>query len=71
MRLLEFMMESQHDMAFEYFQDVPRRTASDNVLGAKAFNIAGDLKNDGINVNLHPWFTNFLTKNLLLIQKQE
>ena len=30
----------QHDMSYGYFKDLARRTASDNVLKDKAFNIA-------------------------------
>ena len=34
----------QHDMAYEDFKDLARRTASDNVLRDKAFNIAKNPK---------------------------
>ena len=37
----------QHDMAYGYFKDLERRTASDKVLGDKAFNIAKNRKYDG------------------------
>ena len=37
----------QHDMAFANFKDLVRRTASDNVLRNKAFDIAKNSKNDG------------------------
>ena len=37
----------QHDMAYEDFKDLARRTASDNVLRDKVFNIARNLKYDG------------------------
>ena len=37
----------QYDMAHEDFKDLARRTASDNVLIDKAFNIAKNLKYDG------------------------
>ena len=37
----------QHDMAYEDFKDLARRTASDNVLRDKAFNIAKSPKHDG------------------------
>ena len=37
----------QHDMAYGDFKDLPRRTASDNVLRDKAFNIAKNSKYDG------------------------
>ena len=37
----------QHNMAYEDFKDLARRTTSDKVLRDKAFNIARDLKYDG------------------------
>ena len=37
----------QHDMAYEDFKDLPRRTASDKVLHGKVFNIAKNPKDDG------------------------
>ena len=37
----------QHDMAYRYFKDLARRTASDKVLRDKAFNIAKNFKYDG------------------------
>ena len=37
----------QHDMAYGDFNDIARRTASDNVLRDKAFNIAKNPKYDG------------------------
>ena len=37
----------QHDMAYGDFKDLARRTASDNVLRGKAFNIAKNPKYDG------------------------
>ena len=37
----------QHDMAYGDFKDLRRRTAADNVLRDKAFNIAKNLKYDG------------------------
>ena len=36
----------QHDMAYGDFKDLARRTASDNVLRDKAFNIAKNSKYD-------------------------
>ena len=36
----------QHDMAYGDFKDLPRRTASDNVLRYKAFNLAKNPKCD-------------------------
>ena len=38
---------SQHDMAYGDFKDLKRRTASNNTLRDKAFNIAKNLKYDG------------------------
>ena len=37
----------QNDMAYGYFKDLERRTASDKVLRDKAFNIAKNPKYDG------------------------
>ena len=37
----------QHDVAYGDFKDLPRTTASDKVLGDKAFNIAKKPKYDG------------------------
>ena len=37
----------QHDMAYAKAKDLVRRTQSDKVLRAKAFNIASDPKYDG------------------------
>ena len=37
----------QHDMAYGDFKDLAKRTAADNVLRDKAFNIAKDPKYDG------------------------
>ena len=37
----------QHDMAYEDFKDLARRTTSDNVLRDKAFNITKNPKYDG------------------------
>ena len=37
----------QHDMAYEDFKDLARRTASDKVLRDKAFDIAKNPKYDG------------------------
>ena len=38
----------QHDTAYGNFKDLPQRTASDETLCNKAFNIARNLKHDGI-----------------------
>ena len=37
----------QHDMAYDDFKDLARKTASNKVLRDKAFNIAKNSKNDG------------------------
>ena len=37
----------QHEMAYEDFKGLPRRTASDKVLCDQAFNIAKNQKYDG------------------------
>ena len=37
----------QHDMAYGDFKDLAKRTAADNVLRDKTFNIAKDPKYDG------------------------
>ena len=38
----------QHDTAYGDFKDLPQRTASDETLCNEAFNIARNLKHDGI-----------------------
>ena len=38
---------SQHDITYENFKDLPRITASDEVLRDKTFNIARNPKHDG------------------------
>ena len=37
----------QHDITYEDFKDLTRRTASDKILRDKSFNIAKNPKNDG------------------------
>ena len=54
-------------MAYEDFNDLTRRTASDKILRKKAFNIAKNSKNDGKGV-LPRWFKIFLIKNPLCSQ---
>ena len=44
----------QHDMAYGDFKDIARRTASDNILRDKAFNIAKYPKYDGYQRELAP-----------------
>ena len=43
----------QHDMAYEDFKDIARRTASDKVLRYKAFDIAKNPKYDGYQLGLN------------------
>ena len=47
----------QCDLAYGYFKDLPRRTASEKVLCDKAFNIAKNLKFGGYRRGLAQWFT--------------
>ena len=44
-------------------KDLAKRTASDKVLGNKAFNIAKNLKYDKYQEILLLWFLNFFIKN--------
>ena len=53
----------QHDMSYEGFKDLARRTASDKVLGDKVFNIAKTLNMIDIKESLLLWFTKFLIKS--------
>ena len=54
----------QHDMAYGDFKDLKRRTASDNILRDKVFNIAKkNLNMMGIKEDLLLWFINFLIKS--------
>ena len=52
----------QHDMAYEYFKDLARRTATDKVSRDKAFNIAKDPKYDGYQRGLASMFYTFFDK---------
>ena len=52
----------QHDMAYEDFQDLSRRTASDKVLRDKAFNIAKNPKYDGYQRGLASMVYKFFDK---------
>ena len=49
----------QHDMKYEDFKDLARRTASDKVLRDKAFNIAKNPKYDGYQRGLAFMVYNF------------
>ena len=53
----------QHDMAQRDFKDSARKTASDKVLGDKAFNIAKDPKYDGYERSLAAMVYKFFDKN--------
>ena len=60
----------QHDMVYGDFKYIARRTASDNVLRNKAFNIAKDPKYDGYQRGLPSMvYTFFDTKSALLPDK--
>ena len=52
----------QYDMAYGDFKDLEKRTASDNVLRDKAFNIVKILNMTDIKEDLLLWFPNFLIK---------
>ena len=54
----------QHDMAYGNFKDLKRRTAADNVLRDKAFNIAKNPKYDGYQRDLASMVYTFLIKRL-------
>ena len=53
----------QHDLAYGGFKDLTRRTASDQILHDKAFNIAKKPKYDRYQRGLASLFINFLIKN--------
>ena len=52
----------QHDMAYEDFKDLEKRTASDKVLRDKAFNIAKNPKYDGYQRGLASMVYQFFDK---------
>ena len=52
----------QYDMAYGDFKDLEKRTASDNILRDKAFNIVKILNMTDIKEDLLLWFPNFLIK---------
>ena len=54
----------QHGMVYGDFKDLKRRTAADNVLRDKAFNIAKNPKYDGYQRGLASMVINFLIKRL-------
>ena len=57
----------QHDMAYEDFKDLNRRTAADKVLPDKAFNIAKNPKYDEYQRGLASVVYNFFDKKKLLV----
>ena len=57
----------QHDIAYEDFKDLARKTASDKVLKDKAFNIAKNPKYDVYQEVLLLWLKNSLTKKPLVV----
>ena len=52
----------QHNMAYGYFKNLSRRTASDTILRDKAFNIAKNPKYDGYQCRLASMVYNFFDK---------
>ena len=52
----------QHNMAYEVFKDLKRRTAADNVLRDKAFNVAKNPKYDGYQRGLASMVYKFFDK---------
>ena len=52
----------QHDMAYGHFKDLKKRTAADNVLRDKAFNIAKNPKYDGYQRGLASMVYEFFDK---------
>ena len=54
----------QHDMTYGDFKDLARRTASDNVLRDKAFNVAKNPKYDGYQRGLPSMVYKFFDKKL-------
>ena len=56
----------QHDMVYENFKYLNRRTAAHKVLSDKAFDITEDQKCDDINMHLLQWSINVLIKNFPL-----
>ena len=52
----------QHDMAYGDFKDLAKRTAADEVLRDKAFNIAKDSKYDGYQTGLASMVYKFFGK---------
>ena len=57
----------QHDIAYGDFKDIKRRTASDKILGDKAFNIAKNPKYDGYQRRLASMVYKFVDKKSALL----
>ena len=64
------MDRTQHDIAYEYFKDLPRRTASYKVLRDKEFNIAKNPKYDEYQRGLASMVYNFFDKKSALLTKK-
>ena len=58
----------QHDMTYGDFQDLPRITASDQVIRDKAFNVPKNQKYDGYQRRLSLLVYKFFDKNFNLLQ---
>ena len=58
----------QHDIAYGDFKDLFRRTASDEILHDKAFNIAKNPKHDGYQRGLPSMVSEFCDEKLLCLQ---
>ena len=59
----------QHDMAYEDFKDLTRRTVVDKIIHDKVFNITKNQNMMDINIDLLQWPINVLIKNLLIKMK--
>ena len=57
----------KHDMAYEDFKDLNRRTFADKVLHDEIFNIAKDPKYDGYHCRLAWMVYKFFDKKLLVV----
>ena len=58
----------QHDMTYGDFQDLPRITASDQVIRDKTFNVPKNPKYDGYQCRLSLLVYKFFDKNFNLLQ---
>ena len=56
----------KHDLAYEYFQDLHRRTAAEKIWCDKTFNVAQNPKYYGYQRDLLQWSINCLIKKLLI-----